>query len=817
MLWPVIKALLGHYRRHPLQLVLVWFGLTLGISIFVGVAAINQHAKQGYLQGEKLFANPLPYKITSKYSANKIPQGFYIQLRREGFNQCVPFDYLKVSANNGRDLVIVGVDPVSMLGLTKISQRNEHSILQIASPRKPVIISRELAAYMSLVSGDMIQLQDGSTLGPLHIDDNELLSGTRLIADISKVRELSRSGGFTQIACEDMPESKLAALKGILPLGMELSRSSRAELESMTQAFHLNLSAMGMLAFVVGLFIFYQAMSLSFIQRQPLVGIMRQVGVSGWHLAKALVIELVLFVIIGWGFGNLFGLMLANKLMPSVSTTLADLYAANVSLNVEWSWYWSQISLLMAILGTVLSCSWPLVRLIKTQPIRLSAKLSLVRFAGREFAWQAIASVFLCLSAVILYQLPSSPEYGFIIVALLLLSVALFMPYVLFELFSALSYSLRWVKLRWFFSDAASSMSFRGVAVMAFMLAMSANITVETLVGSFRATTESWLSQRLASDIYIYPTNTAASRMSNWLSQQPEVDQVWWRWEVDLPTKQGQLEAVSTGDSSGERDSITIKTAIPDYWYHLHASKSVLISEAMALKLSVRPGDLIALNDVAERDWLVAGVYYDYGNPYNQIILSHRNWMSKFAGQGNVGLGVALVDPATTSGVIEKLNKTFSLSDERLLDNSTIHAQAMRIFDRTFVIADTLGRLTLLIAIFGIFFATVAGETSKQRNIALLRCFGINGVELLLLSGLQLLMFGIVSALIAIPLGLGLASVMVEIVLKESFGWTMHLYVIPWEYLNTFGWSMFALILAGMLPVFGMIKRTPMKSLRDSL
>ncbi|MGO3800136.1 MAG: hypothetical protein ACTJHE_12875, partial [Vibrio casei] len=73
MFWPVVKALLGHYRRHPFQILLVWLGLTLGISLFVGVLAINYHAKQSYAQGEKLFSNPLPYRIQPKLTSNKIP------------------------------------------------------------------------------------------------------------------------------------------------------------------------------------------------------------------------------------------------------------------------------------------------------------------------------------------------------------------------------------------------------------------------------------------------------------------------------------------------------------------------------------------------------------------------------------------------------------------------------------------------------------------------------------------------------------------------------------------------------------------------
>ena len=148
-----------------------------------------------------------------------------------------------------------------------------------------------------------------------------------------------------------------------------------------------------------------------------------------------------------------------------------------------------------------------------------------------------------------------------------MLSVALFSPFVIFKLFNVLSYILRWVKLRWLFADAASSMSYRGVAVMAFMLAMSANVAVETMIGSFKITTEQWLDQKLAADIYLYPTNSSAGRIAEWLKKQPDVDTVWWRWSEEVHTPQGTLQLVSVGDSSGEQEALTVKLAVPDYWY----------------------------------------------------------------------------------------------------------------------------------------------------------------------------------------------------------------------------------------------------------
>ncbi len=220
MLWPVVKALLGHYRRYPLQIILVWLGLTLGVSLLVGVTSINQHAKQSYATGEKLFSNPLPYRISTKHSANKVPQGFYIQLRRAGFNQCAPFDVLHLDTKTDIDLMLVGIDPVSMIPLQQGKSLGEMHILSLMKPPYPILMSQDLASYMNWKDGDFIEMNDGSRLGPVQVDRNDMLSGTRLFTDISLLRMLKRSSGLSSILCGEMPEEKLSALKNMLPNGM---------------------------------------------------------------------------------------------------------------------------------------------------------------------------------------------------------------------------------------------------------------------------------------------------------------------------------------------------------------------------------------------------------------------------------------------------------------------------------------------------------------------------------------------------------------------------------------------------------------------
>jgi putative ABC transport system permease protein len=295
------------------------------------------------------------------------------------------------------------------------------------------------------------------------------------------------------------------------------------------------------------------------------------------------------------------------------------------------------------------------------------------------------------------------------------------------------------------------------------------------------------------------------------------VESVWWRWEGEARTNSRTIEVVSTGSSPGEQQALTVKVATPDYWYLLHHYTGVMISESMAVKDNLKPGDYIALGEGDPTKWQVLGIYYDYGNPYGQVIVSHKSWVEHFSGRGSVALGVNLDSKDEIARLTNYLESYYHLSPERVFDNSSLHDKAMRVFDRTFTIADTLGKLTLLVGVFGIFFATVAGEVSRQRQVALLRCFGISAKELIMLSALQLFIFGVTSALIAIPLGLYIADMMVNVVLEQSFGWSIQFYMMPWDYLSTFAWTMAALMVAGVLPLSELVRRTPIKSLRDAL
>jgi putative ABC transport system permease protein len=820
MLFPVVKVLLGHYRRYPLQFVLVWLGLTLGVSLLIGVTTINHHAQLGYQHVEKLTSNPHPYQIRAKDPLQLIPNQVFNQLVSADIGTCIPFAEANVLTVNGEALTVIGVADKALAktpayGFQTGLAKKPVDPIDTSAMLNAITVSHAFSEKLELFDDDYLVLQNGFKLGPVTVEDNNLVHGHQAAASIRLVHVLNHSSDLSMIACADMSNSQLTKLKDLLSDDYKIKRNYRSELGALTQAFNMNLKAIGLLAFLVGLFIFSQAISLSFIQRQPLVGLLRQAGVARRDLTKAIFIELLIFIVVSWVCGNIFGLILANQLLP----TVYDASDSNVGIGIYYALdvWWCFYSLLLTIVGAVFACFWPLIRLLKSEPIRLTEHLSQIRFSGTEFTIQSWIAVALGCSAFAVYHLTDTAAAGLGVVALILISVGFIAPFIVWKSFDLLSYRLRNVRARWFFADAASSMSYRGIATMAFLIALATNIAAETVVGSFRHTTSQWLEQRLSADFYFYASPYQAEYFDTWLRGQPEVQEVWQRWETEISTTYGSMQVTSTGRSDAELQALSIKVAVPDFWYQVHHSQSVLISESTASKLGLRPGDGLDLPDEMGKGWFVSGIYYDYGDPQLQILMSNFEWQRHFKTTGELILAVVLHQNSDVTNLRSRLANSLHLKSEKILENTQIYDSVIRVFDQTFSVTRKLGNITLFIAVCGIFVATLAGEVARQRHFTLLRFLGVSGKELIIIGSLQLLTFGVICLAIAIPLGISLAQLIIDTSVKNTFGWSIPLDYFSAKFIGITLWSLGALIGAGAFPVIRLVLRSPMKVLRRSM
>src|SRR5690606_15794088 len=119
-------------------------------------------------------------------------------------------------------------------------------------------------------------------LAPERDGVGEALNGL-ILADIATAQEITgQPGALTRIDLILPDGADLSAIEALLPPGTALvgTEASRTALSQMTDAFGINLQALSLLALLIGVFLIYNTVTFSVVQRRPQIGILRALGTT---------------------------------------------------------------------------------------------------------------------------------------------------------------------------------------------------------------------------------------------------------------------------------------------------------------------------------------------------------------------------------------------------------------------------------------------------------------------------------------------------------------------------------------------------------
>ena len=86
----LIRTLMTHYRRHPVQALFLLTGIIVANVLLAGTLLINAQARASYEEGEQYLSNAPVGQIRHKDHSQTIDEFDYIQLRRKCFDQLAP-------------------------------------------------------------------------------------------------------------------------------------------------------------------------------------------------------------------------------------------------------------------------------------------------------------------------------------------------------------------------------------------------------------------------------------------------------------------------------------------------------------------------------------------------------------------------------------------------------------------------------------------------------------------------------------------------------------------------------------------------------
>lgn len=795
-----------------MQLATLLIGLISATALWSGVQALNQQARTSYDRAAATFGGTRTAMLVGRDSPT-FPQQLFVDLRRAGWPVSPALEgRIQIG---GRSFRLLGIEPVTLPREVGSAPGVETANLQaFMTPPGQVLVAPETLADLKLAEGATPVTNGGVALPPLRVQP-QLVSGV-LVVDIGIAQTLLKTPDQLSRLLIGKAKGKHPSLESVVGDKLLLvAPDAESDLERLTDSFHLNLTAFGLLSFFVGLFIVNSAIGLAFEQRLPTLRTLRACGVSARMLNSVMVIELVSLALFAGLIGLVCGYLIAATLLPDVAASLRGLYGAQIpgQLTLKGEWWLAGIAI--SILGALAAAATSLTKALRLPLLATAQPYAWQQAQRRWLMFQSAVAlaVFAAAGAFLLFG--DSLVSGFAVLAALLLGAALILPMLLEVVLAFGQRHARGPLSTWFWADSRQQLSGLSLALMALLLALAVNVGVGTMVGSFNRTFLVWLDGRLAADVYISASSNAqASEIRNWLRERPEIEAILPGGRADTQLAGAPLEVLGLPDHTTYRDSWPLLEQAPNAWTRLRPGTTCLVSEQLARRLKLSIGDRIDI-PASGGNWTleIVGIYADYGNPKSQIAVNYAALTRRFPETPLTRMGLR-VESGKIPTLITALQEQFGLDDRNVADQATMKAESKRIFNRTFSVTAALNAFTLGVAGIALLTSLLTLINSRLPQLAPLWAIGITRRRLAAIELLKTMSVALITALFALPLGLLVAWCLLAIVNVKAFGWRLPFHVFPAQLLWLVGVAMAAAFCAAALPVMRLARMQPASLIR---
>jgi putative ABC transport system permease protein len=841
------KASLRYLTRHRLQLLLAVLGVALGVAVVLSIDLAIQSAQAGFRISAETVSGRATHVVTSDLGT--IDEGLLAELRIDhDIAEAAPIveGYASSRLIPGQALRILGIDPFSERPFRPYVAGGASGldVSMILTTRIGVILSASLAHVAGIVVGDSLPVVvEGEAwqlplVGVLDPTDRLTRAGLSdvLLMDIAGAQEVLRiPGRISRIDLRfdqnDQARGVPDAVRAILPAGVAMDEAGMRSdtMSGMIAAFDVNLTALSLLALIFGMFLIYNSVTFSVVQRRGILGRLRALGVTRQEVIRMIVTEAVWIGTAGSVLGVAVGFVLARGLVGLVSQTINDLYFSVSVQGIEVEPVIVVKAMALGIGSTVLAALPPALEAATANP-RLAGLRSVVESRARRLVPIAVyAGLALSAGGGLILLVPTrSLVVSFTALFFVITGLAVMTPAGTLLLVAMMRRPLRT------FGGTLGVMAARGVgsslsrtapAIGALVVAVSVTVGLGVMIQSFRGTLTQWLDGTLRADVYVSLPGPNASRAAGtlWPSliedfvAHPEVVGHSTYRGFDVVRGDDAFRLVALGlDPRGEAAFDFMSGRTEDIMMRFRTGNGVIVSEPYAYKRGLEVGDEVMLATAGGSASVpIAGIFYDYGSEQGTVMIARSLYDDFFDDDGVTSLGLFLTEDANSEAVVRDL--LARVPEGRTVTartNDALRSASLEVFDRTFRVTSVLRLLAFIVAFVGVLSALAALQLERARELGLMRAAGLTPGQLWQLVVMQTGLMGLASGIIAVPMGLILSFVMIFVVNKRSFGWTLDMQVGPGVLVQAVGLAVVAALLAGLYPAWRMSKTSPAVALR---
>ncbi len=844
----LLKTALRDALRRPWQSALMILGVALGVAVIIAINLANTSARTAFTLSTEAVVGKATHMLVGGPAG--LPDDLFRQVRvRWGYRLSAPVveGVARAPDLNDQPLRILGVDPIAdapFRNYTGQPGQTPGGFEAFYTVPGATLLSVDLASRYGLTFTSAIRLQVNDEFRTLTVagllepadEGTRRALDTLLITDIASAQELLRQTGRLSRIDLILTAAEARALTAQLPPGVQLVPATQQAdtVAQLTEAFQLNLTALSLLALVVGMFLIYNTIMFSVVQRRHMLGILRALGATDAQIFLLILLEAGLVGLLGSALGLGLGWALGQGAVQLVTQTINDLYFVVSVREAPLTLDSAALGVALGVGASLLAAAAPAWEAANVPPITAMRRSTLEERVQDLLPRLALAGLALGALGTGLILLPP----GLLPVNALFLSfgglfavvigLALLVPWVTAMLMTALAQPLR--RVAGVLGEMAArtvvkALSRTSVAIAALMVAVSVTIGVSVMIASFRTTVINWLDLTLIADVYISAPalggtqggTTLEASVLDTVRQTPGVGTVETIRTVTVASHVGPL-ALSVSDAQQGRAAALYRFAQGDaasLWAQVQAG-ALIVSEPLAYRHNLMNGGTLTLTtDSGPRAFDVVGVYYDYASDQGTALMSRATYEQFWDDRAISGVAVYVTPGTAPAEVAEALRANLRGSALQVQVNRALRDQALVIFDRTFAITDALRVLAVIVAFIGVLSALMALQLERARELATLQALGLTGPQLWRLTLTETGLMGATAGLLSLPVGFIMAVVLIYVINLRSFGWSIAMQNDPLVYGQAFVVSVLAALLAAIYPMRRLLGMSIVAALRQ--
>jgi putative ABC transport system permease protein len=825
--------------REPLRTFLTVLAVALGVAVVLAIDLAGTAAAGSFRSSVETLVGDSDLEVTS---TGGVPDAAVATLATRPYAMRVRpriSDFVTVT-DTGQAVPVIGVDLLAestdiqaVGGLAGFDRTKEPGNLEgvwIGSSlhrKQGETIRLGLNEHTSdfLVRGVFDDASEGESLIVMDIGtaQREFARGNRIDSVLLKLPDAAPITDWQSRLSQELPQGL-----EVRPVG-----SRTAENQKMLAAFRWNLRVLSYIALIVGAFLIYNTISVSVVRRRPEIGIVRAIGASRRNVLLAFLGEAACFGLVGALLGCVLGRAFATGALKLLSATVQALYVTSHPAPIEVTTLTIAYALLIGVGVTVIAATSPAREAASVSPVEAMARGQREYTArvhkGRDL-WFAAALAACGVAASFGKPIAGKPLLGYVSALLLIAATAFAIPAVADALLHLLASALqRAIGVTGLLGARSLSGGLRRTSVLvgALATAIAMMTSIGIMVGSFRQTVVTWMDAQLQADLYLRPAGTIApdqhptmpSDLVDTFEKLPGVVAVdrLRAYTIDYDGLPATLGAADFHAVRAYRNSEFLSgRPAADVYTDMSRRNGVVVSEPFANKHHLKRGDTIALPLGSQRvSFPILDIAYDYASEAGYIAMDRQTLLQYLPDRDPSNVALYIAPGADLDQVRGEVEHAVAGHNVLIFSNHMIRSQAIQIFDRTFLITYALEIISIIVAVIGIAGALLALVVDRRREFGLLRFLGAATAQIRKLILVEAGLIGLLASAVGLALGLALSVILIYVINKQSFGWTIQFHWPVAVVAGSLGGIFIATLLAGLYPARIAVRLNPIEVVHE--